>query len=226
MALQPGLKLLIGIEGDSLYIQDSTGAYTLNNVGGWGDPNQERNELALVVFASRQDTSDVIAEVIGDQAVWASGLTNQDVSQFQIKMDKDGIYSLYLFAIKVSTDGVNDLEANALVSGDFVYYQNEVQTFDGTGFTVLEPYQYGQMIDNEDIPQVFCEDIIMSKLKIEYNKRYKEYMQKRNANCEDIEDDFRDVLGFRMDIEYTDYAFRSNLKTTARKNIESMTNVN
>jgi len=222
--LIPQLKLLIDVAGDVIWIQDDTGVYDANNIGGWGDPNQERNEMALMIHAKRTDDVDVVSTLLSDQIVWNAGLANTDVSEFQITLDQDGIYNIYLFVFPVTTDGIDDLEGTTIVSGDIVFYNGLLQTFNGSIFTEVDPSFYDQFIDDVNIPQVFCEDIIMPNIIIKYNELYKTYRQKRLENCEDISDDREQLFDLRMSIEGTEYAFRSNLKTQARTNLEALHN--
>jgi len=226
MPLIPQLKILIDVTGDVVWIQDSTGVYSVNNLGGWGNPNPERNEIAVMCYAKRIDVdgNDVISTFLTNQFFWDAAYANEEVSTYQIVHDEDGVYNLYLFTFPVTTDGINDLEGNPLTADRYVYYNAQLQFYDGSTFTPTSSGAYESCIDDANIPQVFCEDIIMPKLFLKYNAEYKAYVKKRNENCEDIDADPDRLMDFRFDLEGTEYAFRSNLQAQARTNLEALKN--
>ncbi len=224
MALSPSFKILIDVAADVIWVLDTTGVYSVNNPGGWGDPNAERNEKALMIYAKRLDSVDKVSEIITDQFVWDNGLSNSDVSEFQITLDKDGVYVITLLVLKVSTDGTNDLEGNVLTDGDYVLYNDILYLRVLGSLEQVAPDNYSDLIENADIPQFTCEDIVIPNILITYNKEYKKYRDKRNEGCEDINDDRDKLIDLRLDIEGSEFAFRSNLKIQARKNIEALHN--
>lgn len=227
MALEPKFKLLDDVAGDVIFVEDDTGVYEANNTGGWGDPNQERNELALLVYAERlTDEGNVIAPLVTDQVVWNAGLANNDVSSFQITVpDTDGIFDIYMFAIKVSTDGINDLESNPLEDGDIVFYENQVQERVSGELVVLTEDQYlSKMNGNDDIPQFYCQEIVFPNAQIKYGIQYKEYVQKIKEGCENTDQEFADLSRYVIDIYGMDLLHKSALPSQARGVLESLHN--
>lgn len=226
MALEVKIALQVDKTGDRFYVQDATGVYTANNIGGWGDPNQERDELALVVYANRiteEGTLDSV--IITQQEEWAENLVNSDETEFQVAIDQDGVYNIYLFAIKVSTDAINDLESNVLEEGDIYLYNSSVYQIQDASAVELEPSDYPEkMVGNEDISQAYCQEIWFPNIAISSIKEYRKYMDARRENCEDFMDDFHAYMRLEADIRGTERLFRFNLPIEARETLETLNN--
>jgi hypothetical protein len=218
MALELELKAISDQRAEIIWVFDKTGAYDVTqNPTGWGDPNPELNETCLMVYAERVvDGSDnVVCQIITNQFVFDASAVNTEEKQFQILYDADGHYVITLLRIPVSEDGTTNLEGDDLEDGDYVYHESVLKKMvSGT----LEPVDdYTELIGLEGVIQETCEKLFTKKAEVLYNKKYREFMDVRNANTEDI-DHYQEVIDdIKFSIAGAVYQFQGNLKAAARE---------
>ena len=171
MALKLNFLLQIDVSGDFLWITDDTGVYDVNNETGWGAPNPEQNQSCIVAYLVRRaedtttgETADTPLVPVNLNIVFDAAAVNEKVNQFQFTLVRDGHHLATLFRLAVSTDGVQDLELNTLIEGQFFYWSgpNAIYKIVSTVPVLVE--DIGDMVDDPGTVQTTCEDVIMPAL--------------------------------------------------------------
>ena len=223
-----GLKILIQVDisGGSLWFTDKTGEYDLTtNDTGWGAPNKELSESALVwsvvrnAMAGDEKVSPVSFDVFYDNI---AGNTDETIVEFAYGLD--GWYTITMFRLPVSNNNLDIIGGGTLVEGDY-YYSTLTsvvsQLISGSPVVVTD---FEAMVGDVDITQVTCEEIFYSKLAIKANDLYKVYQAIRDTKGGEYKESrnaLLDVTDLREDIRGADYAFRSGLTTQAQDIIET-----
>lgn len=231
MALTLKEVIRTNIYGREVWVTDKTGAYNAStNVGGWGAPNKELADSALLCIVKRQSGSDnaVVEKYLEalegvPQITHNPGAINTDVNSFGFTYDTDGHYIASLFRLRVSTDsGATDLEGIVIADGDYFVMSNLLYVKE-SGSPVLVPVEdYPDLLEEDSITQVTCEVMFYNKLLIKDRDYYKEYKDKRDTSCEDAKEWLHKYFDLRADIAGADYSFRSGLKIEAEDIIDSL----
>jgi hypothetical protein len=99
------VKSSINDEGTEMLLSDSTGSYEVSdNPGGYGTPNPERGDIALILVANnkRQDDGDVECTVQSYNPVSAD--------EFTVELNKDGWYQIDTYGLRLyDTDVLFDV---------------------------------------------------------------------------------------------------------------------
>jgi hypothetical protein len=198
MALQLKVNYAITADKTKLIVSDATGVYTSNNVGGWGSPNSERNELGLFCYVSYQPFDKDLIDITSTQAIspvylFDDTYLNSEVSTFEFNYAKDGWYRIALVALT---------EAE---------------------YAALEPAGYEALINSELFPNVFLEDIIMVKLVTQKNCQAEKYiacLECTSCKCDQIKEE---LLKLDALIQAADYRFHSEKQFEAQKMVETLT---
>lgn len=223
MALELKYNLLIDVDADSFYVEDNTLQYSASNLGGWGAPNDDIADIALAVFAERiEDSGNTVVNVVSTQFV--TGLAVFD-HQFELELLSDGHYKVGMFAIWVTTDGITTLGGHTIVTGDVVYYNGQVQKYNGPGFDVVT--DYSTLYDEVTVAQVVNEFLLTPKIQNVYNQLYLAYNQNVTEGCtsaSDLQDEIDNILRLNMEIQGAQIAFYSGSPVEARDILERITN--
>jgi hypothetical protein len=80
-----------------------------------------------------------------------------------------------------------------------------------------------ELIENDDDnPNVMCEDVIAARLAVQAQKDYKKYRLQRIKEVDDAEPLFDELNKLFTDIQGAYYTFYSGLKIEAQSQVESM----
>ena len=224
MALKLTFQIQIDADGESLWITDKTGAYdATDNEGGWGTPNPELNETALAVLVQRSDADGLInLSPVSTDVQYNSGASNTDETIFQLLLGRDGRHLAYMFALPVSNDGATIIVSGTpLAEGDYFYWttNNAVYKIESGSPVVVE--DYSEMIDNVNIVQTLCQELILPDLTRKKHELYREYKDPRSKRCND-DATFQQVMLLQQDIQGADYSFRSGLTTQSEEIIDTL----
>lgn len=203
MILIQGEVLLDGVD-TFLQFKDVTGVYSVNNTGGWGDPNPERSEVALMFYAKKNvyngDAKIVSADV--SYIDYSSEYENDHQSVFQFKYDKDGWYEIYFISIPLTYDTPEEDNVRYNISSGKleIYKDNAWVDFDLEDIEdilISEDYNYGH---TEDIYQL---DLIKQKNCALVN--YIDCMQCTTCKCDKYFEDARKLNTYTQAIDYIFY---------------------
>jgi hypothetical protein len=223
------LKLLTQIASDvkDLFITDKTGEYDASdNTGGWGAPNPELNQSALLAqVVYKASTGDVSLEAVGSPIRYNPAASNTDESQFQFTYVNDGYHIHYLMRLPASNDGSFTLEGFGINEGDYFYFipQSDVYVKQ-SGENVLVT-DYTVLIGDSNISQSLCEDLWLGELTVERSSLYLQYREDRNSGC-DISSQFQELRALTEDLIGADYTFRSGLQIQAQDQVETLLSEN
>jgi len=193
MALELKLSYSISADTKTLIVKDETGAYTLNNITGWGNPNTERNAVGLYCFIQYVPYDKPVENVIAISTQFDIDNTynNTHQSEFQFNYNKDGWYKINLLAI-------TQAEFDNLPEDP-----NDIN---------LSEYNF-----------VTVQDIILAKLIVQRNcqlEKYFECLQCNTCKCDILKED---LVTLETMIQATDYRFHSGKEFEAQKMTEKLT---
>ena len=222
MALEIKLNTLINDAVTQLTINDTTGEYTVNNNGGWGNPNTERNSIALVLYAKykpyEKDALNLsISSALSPVVLYDNSYTNSESSTYSMSYNADGWYQFYLVAIPTSngTPNENDIIYNTV--------DEELQIYKTDSFTALQSSDWDYLTDDEIYELGFKEELLFYKLITQRNCQLEKYitcMECTSCKCDKIKEEY-----VRLDalIQASDYRFASSKQSEAQRMIEKLT---
>ena len=125
MALQLKLKNTNNIneEGNRVYLEDSTGTYSLTNLGGYGLPNITRESIALFVLSIYKSSK---GDVIGSLEPYNPATA----TKFNVITPKDGWYVFQLISVEYYNS--TSLQIVGEVRYDYDLNKLVVYTLEGT----------------------------------------------------------------------------------------------
>jgi len=224
MALILKSKYQVSTDGTTLRLINVTGAYDPStNPGGFGTPNPELSDSALIALILRRlDDTDTPLVPISNQILYDNGALNSDEAAFDFTYLQDGHHMMYLFRLPVSLDGIVTVEGPALVNGNYFYWNNGDVIWKMEGGTAVPVTDLTEMIDNPSITQKLCEDLIFIKLTQKFNEMYQDYREKREDCCDGLDALFQELQMFRLDLIGAKMSFKSDLVDEAEDIIESL----
>lgn len=204
--------------GNEVWVTDKTGAYVVSvNAGGWGAPNLELNETALIAVVKHitPDTTKVL-DPLTYAISYSDTDTNDAVRSIGFIYDGDGHYSSYLFAVPVSLDGVTTVAGDTIVEDDYFVMAGVLYQKQGDDSN-LEITDYTVLIDAELVSKVQCDKMFYNKLAVKRNDEYyRDYRTARDANDPDLAAELlKKIEDLEADIAGADYRFRVGLFTIA-----------
>lgn len=222
MALEIKLKYSVNDSVTSITVEDITGAYSVNNTTGWGSPNTERSNIALVLYSKyrpyEKDAINLSLTKASSPIVLYDNLyLNTEQSTYSLNYHADGWHQFYLIAVPTSngTPLENDIIYNTSLS--------QLQIYKSGSFVTLEAVDWDNLIDETKYELGFLEDLIFAKLIIQRNCQLEKYiscMECTSCKCEQIKEDY-----VRLDalIQASDYRFHSDKQSEAQRMIEKLT---
>jgi hypothetical protein len=195
MALELKVKYNISSDKTKLIVTDDTGVYSVNNTGGWGSPNINRNSVGLFAYVTYQPFDKPLESVVAVSSIFLinPSYTNSEISEFEFGYSKDGWYRMVLVAL------------------------TQVQ-YDG-----LDPEDYEDLIGSEEYPNVYLEDMVMVNLITQKNCQGEKYitcLECSSCKCDQIKED---LIKLDALIQATDYRFHSEKQFEAQKMVETLT---
>lgn len=211
-------ELLIDSDGDVLYINDKTGEYdATSNAGGYGTPNEDLNDLCLALYVVRDDETPVNPSFAGtDQFVYDDVAANTKETNWQILIEKDGRYRVWLFMLQVSLDGTTYKSSGATIPEGGVYYYDAALHQIVSG--VATPYSgtLANLVDDENYTQVYTEDFFQPEVNQKLWTIYGNIVNDDEGDCDLTKlyntwyEGFANLMG-------ADYRYRTNLTDKARE---------
>lgn len=139
MALIQAFEVSENIGGSILYLDDTTGTYDVtDNPGGYGTPNTERTDLALIVIAKYKGVRD------GDVEIEANTYNPETVTQFVFEaLNGDGRYQFKVYSVARKTG------SETPSTNDFVYdfTGNQLERWNGSAWVDAEN---SELEDNDE----------------------------------------------------------------------------
>lgn len=218
MALDIKINKEVLNTGDTLILTDITGVYTENNEGGYGTPNPNRVDYAMLLYAIKRPHGKdpvVISNTIAFTD-YSDSYTNTSQSKFNLPYKGDGWYQFYFILVPITyaEPSTNDIKYNVSTGGLEIYKSGEWEEFDlffedNIDLLISEDYNWG-----------FTEEIIQLDLITQKNCALMDYIdcsQCSNCKCDKY---FEEHEKIRIYIQAIDYMFYSNKKYEAVKTLE------
>ncbi len=226
------LKGLPQISQDGKYhwFTDKTGEYDASsNDTGWGSPNFELNQSALLVFWYLMQNPKVLLDPVNGIVKHSPSLGNDDELVFQADYLQDGYHEIHSFRLMVSADDIQSIDTVPIVFTEGNYWYNSA---DGLVKQLVSAVPVTQDLTDTDVldaivaSSVFhllCERMFYKDLVVEKNNRY---TLGRNARREDNTEQENRMRVDGMDILLgtgtADYQFRYGFKSQAHDTVESL----
>lgn len=218
-------------DGASFWFTDKTGEYAVTtNEGGWGAPNFELSQSALLLFTYWKSNPKQLLTPIGGAVKFNGGATNADETAFQMEYLKDGVTEFNILRLMVTGDDANSIDSTPIVfaEGDVFYNQNDflvkqIQSAVAVELDITDPDVLDTLLGNSSVVELLCHDVYFKDLAVEKNARYTRQVDARYKN------DTAQILRMRND--QTDitlgtsaaaYQFSYGLEIEAQKTIESL----
>ena len=231
MALE--LKGLPQISQDGKYLwwTDKTGEYVITtNEGGWGAPNFELNQSALLVFIYRMENPKKIILPVNGTVKHGSGLANDAELVFQGDYLNDGYHQFNSVRLMVSSDDSNSIDTIPIVLSEGDYWFNSVTSEikqKVSGVSVVQDLTDSDILDairdSNSVTYLLCEYMYYKNLAVEKNRKYtKGKNARRDENTKQLDRMRSDGMDIILGTSTADYQFRYGLKTEAHNTVESL----
>lgn len=219
MALELKLEYSVDPEISTITVKEVTGAYDVNNLGGWGTPNIEKNSIAMVLYATYQPYNkdqENLSKVYNTDIYFYNPLVeNNEQVNFTIPYLKDGWYKLSVVVVNIS-------ETNE----DRIFYSIPLQKLqiikDGSP-TDLLPEDWENLRDKDQYNSETLSEILLLKLITQRNcqlEKYFECMLCSSCKCQTEREEFEKLNAL---IQATDYRFHSEKEFEAQRMTELLT---
>jgi hypothetical protein len=225
MPVSPKVKYAVSVDVQTYRLTDITGEYSASNTGGWGSPNADLAQSALVFAVNRKaSTGDAFMSPVASQVVFNALATNATVTEVDFEFSNDGVLEMSLLVLPASGDGVTYLSGPAIAEGDYFYWSSAGnliwQMVDSAPVAITD---YNSLVGlTGDIIQVTEEDILLPQLAVKKQALYKEYRLERDKQCDRAKKLFDELLRLSQNIQGAIYAFYSELTVEAQDQVESM----
>lgn len=222
----------ISQDGKSLWFTDSTGQYVVtDNEGGWGTPNVELADSALLSFVYRMENPTKLLTPVGATIKFNVAANDDDIYSFQTEYYKDGYTQFHLVRLMVSLTDTESIDNIAVpfVIGDVWYNSNEfvVKTLNSDSevvtldLTLMDDLEL--IIASDSVTTLLCEQMFYKDLSIEKNNRYNQMREARRledtGQVQRLRVDQMDIL---LGTSSAAYQFSYGLKNEAHDTIESL----
>ena len=228
MALELKIENSINVTGKSLYVKDITGLYTVPlNEGGYGTPNLNRRDIALMGIVTKFVTDDesLLLSPVNDQIDYDDSYTNDYQSVFEFTTDKDGGYQHYMLMFLPSADGNLYLNGEPIQLGDYFYYTPDggIYQKEGNGsITLIQDYSVLIDPDNGDVPEQVSERRFWTpQLQIKQASLYNDYRKARD-NCDNESEILNKITECNTNIEQASGIFYRGYYMEAQEIIDRM----
>ncbi len=217
-------KTQIDISAEFLWVTDKTGEYSSpDNEGGWGNPNQELNQSALLTLINlKHSTGDIPLMPVGVQVKFSAASVNSQETMFQFNYESDGYHDMYLIRLPVSNDGLITLEGIGLSEGDYFYYTAQDDIYQIVNLFPVLVEDYNVILDDiSNQINTRCQEIFLGLLSVQRSELYLKYREDRNEGC-NVDNQFDTLRMLTEDLIGADYTFRSGLTTQAEDQTETL----
>ena len=221
MALELKLEYTINDTVTQIVVTDKTGVYDVNNLGGWGSPNTERADIALILYAKYNPYEKTplnlsIQNAVSPVVLYDNSYLNSEISTYSLTYHADGWYQFYL---AVANTTPTNLENN-------IYYStvlSKLQIYKTSAYVDLTSADWNYLSDDAYHTVVLLEDILMPKLVVQRNCQLEKYitcMDCTACKCEQIKEEY---VRLNALIQGSDYRFHSDKQAEAQRMVEKLT---
>lgn len=231
MALELKGLAQISQDGKYLWFTENRGEYAVTtNEEGWGTPNVELNQSALLSWVYRMENPTAKLEPVGQALRFNVGATNADENQFQTDYLADGYHQFHIARLMVSADDTNSIDTTPVVFtvGDvwFNSIDTTVKQLQAGGVVALDITDQDDLaliVASTSIIYLLCETMYYKDLSIHKNELYTSYRAaRRNEDTAQIKKLRIDMTDIMLGTATAAYQFSYGLKLEAQDTIESL----
>ena len=229
MALQLQGLPQISQDGTLLWITDKTGGYDPdNNAGGWGSPNYELDQSALLAFVYRKSNPKALLEA---KVKYNASALNTEETAFSFTYIKDGVHDFNLIRLPVSSDDTNTIDTTpvALSEGDYWYnsvslevkkkVSGVISVVDLTNSSELDAL----LLTISTGESLLIGQLYYKDLAVKYNSKYLEKRKARREKNKEQESRLReDMIDIILGEAGSSYQYSFGFDTSAQDTIETM----
>jgi len=226
----PQWGIAVNKAGNKITVTDLTGEYdAANNAGGYGTPNDDLDNLALLLHAVRVPNSGVNTDLdIADgyvSVVYDATAANDKQTTWQFDYLEDGRHQYHIAAIQASTDDVN-LKAGGAIPNSSYWYSvasDKIYARNASGVDT-EVSDYDDIIDtNLDLTPTTQEWLHTKSISKYWGSNvYADYQIERLKKNPSEIDDWIDLQILFNDIAGAKYRFDSGLYTQGEDVIQGL----
>lgn len=220
-------KYAVSVDAKTLLVTDLTGAYNVTtNPTGWGAPKWEKAQSALWVVVKRKaSVGDEYFVAITNEITFNPSALNTEETALDFGFSNDGVLEITMGALRASLDGINYINLDPIVTGDYFYWAsggNKVwQKIAGVNTALASVHLLASVVA-ASVPLILATDILEPRLAIVKQGLYKKYRLARDVEEDDAEPLFQEGLKLSEDIKGSIYAFYSGLTVEAQSQVETM----
>ncbi len=221
----------ISQDGKYVWFTDKTGEYDIDsNPTGWGSPNFELDQSALLVFWYLMQNPKVLLEPVNGSVKHSAAVDNDFEFVFQAEYLQDGYHQIHSVRLMVSTDDLQSIDTVPIVftEGNYWYNSGDNQVKQlVSGVPVIQDLTDNDILDaieaDSSTINLLCEKNYYKNLAVEKNNKYTLGREARRNNNEEQENRMRvDGMDILLGVATADYQFRYGFKTQAHDTIESL----
>lgn len=220
-------------DGKYLWFTDKSGVYaTPDNEGGWGTPNFERDESALLSFVFRKTDPRQLLDNVSSLIAYSAGFGNDVESAFQTDYRLDGYHQFYMVRLMVSGNDTESLDGTpvSFVDDDIWYNTLDFQIKRRVlGLPVVLDLTNQDDLDiiiadeGRNSVVLLCEDMFYKDLAVEKNNKYTQMRQaRREENSKQVDRLRKDQVDIGLGTATAAYQFSFGLKIEAQDTIETL----
>jgi hypothetical protein len=221
MAVELKLEYSVNPEITQITVKEVTGQYTVNNTGGWGSPNINKNSIALVLYATYQpyDKDLINLSTLENANVYyfSSNAVNNEDTYFNIPYFKDGWYE---FNVAIVNTTSNLPIENTII---FNTALNKLQIYKNNVYVDLQDSDWELLKDSDLFNSSTLKEILLLNLIKQRNcqlEKYIECMKCTSCKCDTLKEEYIKINSI---IQATDYRFHSDKPFEAQRMVEILT---
>jgi len=221
----------ISQDGKYYWFTGKTGEYdAVNNITGWGDPNFELAQSALLLFIYRMENPKVLATAIGGMVKHNPSWLNSDEPVFQADYLHDGYTQFNYVRLMVSIDDAQSIDTIPAVFTEGDYWYNSVsgeikQLVSAVPVVqdLTDPDALDAIAASGSVVYLLCERLYAKQLAVEKNRKYQQMVEaRRKKNTEQINRLRIDQIDILLGVTDADYQMRYGFKLNAHDTIDSL----
>jgi hypothetical protein len=228
MALDLKQLVQVAQNGASIWSTDQTGEYVVTeNEGGWGSPNPELNQSAVMVIGRRDSDPTQYNSFVDAQIKYNASYDNTTVLTWEMDYILDGVHSIYLNRLYASADDIISIEGQTFINNDvwYNYIDKSVKQLVLGVPTILDltlDEDVDKILATTSVETVLCEHVLVNDLAVKKNDISLELFQgRRDGTCNAEEEKIKNQMDILLSISSANYSFSFGLKQEAQRIIET-----
>jgi len=219
MALELKLEYSVDPNINTITVKEITGAYDINNLNGWGNPNTEKNSVAMVLYVTYQpynSTEQNLSELYSGNIYFYHPLAENNVdAYFSLPYTNDGWYKFTVTVVSLTEINENRIFYDTVLQ--------KLQIIKNGVPTDLALEDWVNLRDKDQYNSITLSEILLLKLVKQRNcqlEKYFECMLCSTCKCQNEREEYEKLNAL---IQATDYRFYSEKEFEAQRMVEFLT---